>query len=369
MVPFTDISKHQGPIDFRKMAANNVAGVIIRAGNGTRVDPMLRTYMLGAKAAGLKVGVYWFCNPRVGTAKQQGEMLAAAHLAWDCDLPPMLDVESYLNEAGSPSDNIFGERYAAWLMEMALTVDEITDRLATVYTNKSYWDGSSNPRVKGAPPNVGSPDFGSRDLICARYPFYSYVQAAIHVPPLDAQDWDEWIMAETDLRPQVPRGWSTWQAWQFSAGYNGRGPAYGCTSADLDLNICRDDVWERWTSEPVTTQPPVVVVPEPHPITPPTTESDLMHVLLEVHDAQGRRLDAMFYATLDNRGIALHCEWTGDGNPNTPTGRKLQDHIKLGMEVKAIGIGSFQDITRLGPRPPAEAFHIWADSDWARVIG
>ena len=94
-----------------------------------------------------------------------------------------------------------------------------------------------------------------------------------------------------------------------------------------------------------------------------------MHVLLEVHDAQGRRLDAMFYATLDNRGIALHCEWTGDGNPNTPTGRKLQDHIKLGMEVKAIGIGSFQDITRLGPRPPAEAFHIWADSDWARVIG
>jgi len=221
------------------MVANHVAGVIIRSSNGVKVDPMLATYMTDAKAAGLPVGVYHFINPKVGTAVSQGEMLAAAHNAWACDLPPMLDVENYANEAGPASAAIYGPPFAAWLHTMVDTVTALTGRDPLIYTNAAYWN-----------PSVNDATFGHLDLVCARYPFYSPAACAAHVPPVDARDWDEWVMAATAKRPQVPRGWNTWQAWQFSAGYNGRGHTYGASSADLDLNIARDDAWQRWTAKP-----------------------------------------------------------------------------------------------------------------------
>jgi hypothetical protein len=142
-----------------------------------------------------------------------------------------------------PANDLKGPAYASWLRLMAATCDKATERESMIYTNAAYWN-----------PNVGATDFGHRDLVCARYPFYSPAACAANVPPLDARDWDEWLFAATPKRPQVPAGWSTWQAWQFSAGYNGRGPAYGCASADLDLNVARDDVWQRWTN---TTPTPI----------------------------------------------------------------------------------------------------------------
>jgi len=256
MVPFVDISKHQGPVDFAKMTANHVEGVFIRAGNGTRPDPMFLPHLVGARAAGLKVGVYWFCNPKVSTGIDQGQRLAAAHLVAKGDVRPMLDVEDYTAESG-PTGQLPADQYAVWLRGMVAEVART--RTPIIYTNRAYW---------GA--HVQATDFGHLDLICARYPFYSPTECAAHVPPLDARDWDEWIMAETPKRPQVPDGWDTWNAWQFSAGYNGRGHAYGATSADMDLNIARDDAWARWLDR-APVEPPIEIIP---PITPPQ-EADM----------------------------------------------------------------------------------------------
>lgn len=248
MVPFTDISKHQGAVDFRRMADNHVAGVLIRAGNGIRPDPMCDTYVAGARAAGLLVGLYWFCNPKVSNGVTQGQLLAAAHTRHRAELRPMLDVEDYADEAG-PGGSIPAPQFAAWLRGMVAEVAKV--RTPLIYTNGAYWNA-----------HVAASDFGHLDLICARYPFYSPQACAAHVPPLDARDWDEWIMAETTKRPQVPNGWDTWDAWQFSAGYNGRGHAYGCTSDDLDLNIARDDAWARWLDH--APKPPPEIKPPPH---------------------------------------------------------------------------------------------------------
>jgi hypothetical protein len=61
-----DVSYHQGSIDWAAVKASGVEYVIIRMGyrgyvSGTIVkDPMFDTYMKGAKAAGLRVGVYFF---------------------------------------------------------------------------------------------------------------------------------------------------------------------------------------------------------------------------------------------------------------------------------------------------------------------
>ncbi len=56
-----DVSKWNGTIDWKSVKNSGIDYVIIRAGYGTStVDPQFKTYIEGAKNAGLKIGVYWF---------------------------------------------------------------------------------------------------------------------------------------------------------------------------------------------------------------------------------------------------------------------------------------------------------------------
>ena len=56
-----DVSKHNGVIDWKKVAATDVDFAIIRAGYGyTYVDPRFKYNIENAIANGIKVGVYWF---------------------------------------------------------------------------------------------------------------------------------------------------------------------------------------------------------------------------------------------------------------------------------------------------------------------
>lgn len=56
-----DVSEHQGSIDFRKVKASGVRTVIIRAGYGQdNIDKWFYDHIKKAKAAGLKIGIYWF---------------------------------------------------------------------------------------------------------------------------------------------------------------------------------------------------------------------------------------------------------------------------------------------------------------------
>lgn len=58
-----DVSKYQGSIDWKAVAASGVWGAIIRAGYGRGVaqeDSFFRANYDRARAAGLKVGAYWY---------------------------------------------------------------------------------------------------------------------------------------------------------------------------------------------------------------------------------------------------------------------------------------------------------------------
>lgn len=56
-----DVSKYQNKIDWEKVKADKVDGVIIRAGFGAgNIDPMFYDHIEGALSVGLLVGVYWF---------------------------------------------------------------------------------------------------------------------------------------------------------------------------------------------------------------------------------------------------------------------------------------------------------------------
>lgn len=56
-----DISKHNGVIDFKKVKADGISGVIIRAGSGmNNIDYKFKANIEGAIKAGLEIGIYWF---------------------------------------------------------------------------------------------------------------------------------------------------------------------------------------------------------------------------------------------------------------------------------------------------------------------
>ena len=103
-----DVSYYQSDIDWAKVKASGIEFAIIRAGYrgygsaGTLVqDPNFKTYLTGAKAAGLKVGVYFYTQA-INTTEAQAEaqfvlnMLGGASL----DMPIYYDIEGVDYDTG-----------------------------------------------------------------------------------------------------------------------------------------------------------------------------------------------------------------------------------------------------------------------------
>lgn len=95
-----DVSEHQQEIDWAQVKAAGVEFVMIRIGWRGQVqgklaeDTMAQTYYAGAKAAGLKVGAYFFSQ-----AITEQEAIAEAEFAmniirgWELDMPLVYDWE------------------------------------------------------------------------------------------------------------------------------------------------------------------------------------------------------------------------------------------------------------------------------------
>ena len=88
-----DVSRHQKDIDWKKVAADNVQFVYIKATEGaTYQDPMFKKNIEGAQKAGLLVGVYHFFR-MTSTPEEQFENFKRAMKGYKMDLVPMIDVE------------------------------------------------------------------------------------------------------------------------------------------------------------------------------------------------------------------------------------------------------------------------------------
>lgn len=59
-----DVSYWQGDVDWKKARAAGIDFVMIKAGEGTQVEPNFIKNITGAKNAGIQCGVYWFSNAR-----------------------------------------------------------------------------------------------------------------------------------------------------------------------------------------------------------------------------------------------------------------------------------------------------------------
>ena len=92
-----DVSKHQGSIDWPKVAASGVRFAILRAGYGNtaaQVDPYFAANYAGATAAGLKVGAYWYSYAKdPDDAASEAEACLQVLAGRKLDLPLFFDQE------------------------------------------------------------------------------------------------------------------------------------------------------------------------------------------------------------------------------------------------------------------------------------
>ena len=96
-----DVSKYQPSINWSSVAASGISYVIIRCGyrgasTGALIqDPYFTSHIKGAKAAGLKVGVYFFSTALTETeAVEEASMCAALCSGYGVNYPVFIDVES-----------------------------------------------------------------------------------------------------------------------------------------------------------------------------------------------------------------------------------------------------------------------------------
>ena len=89
-----DISTWQTNIDFEKVKASGVTAVIIRAGFSTVRDNQFENHYAGAKAAGLKIGAYWYSYAyNTYEAEQEAKACAKILSGKSFDLPIYYDME------------------------------------------------------------------------------------------------------------------------------------------------------------------------------------------------------------------------------------------------------------------------------------
>ncbi len=142
--PGIDVSKYNKEIDWIRVRASGIEFAIIRAGyrgssTGVLVeDPYFRQNLAGAKAAGVRIGVYFFTqavNP--DEAREEAEAVASLVNASDLSLPVFLDVESSGNINGGRADLLD----TSTRTEIVRTFCETAENLgysAGVYANKTW---------------------------------------------------------------------------------------------------------------------------------------------------------------------------------------------------------------------------------------
>ncbi len=99
-LPGIDVSRHQGEIDWQQVAGSGVQFVLLRIGYRTYgdgaiyEDPYADANYLGAKDAGLKVGVYFFSQAiNLQETLEEARWVLQKLRGWELDLPVVYDWE------------------------------------------------------------------------------------------------------------------------------------------------------------------------------------------------------------------------------------------------------------------------------------
>lgn len=207
--PGIDVSRWQGEINWKRVAAAGYRFVAIRATIGNYyTDPRFYINWDGAKEADLLVSAYHVVVPD-RPADSQIERFIDVLGDRRTDLPPVLDVEV--------SRGIGRDEITSCVEACAELVRQVDGRKLLVYTARWFWD---------------------------RYVLDS----------VDCNELELWVAHYGVNNPGLPRGWEAWRFWQYSD--HGRVPGIGAAT-DLNwFNGSGDDLLAYAGTGPVEEEPP-----------------------------------------------------------------------------------------------------------------
>lgn len=135
-----DVSYHNGNVDFKKVKASGIDGVIIRAGYGlNNIDKKFKANIKAAKDAGLLVGVYWFSYAyTVEMAKREAEYCLRAISGYTLELPIFFDWEYDSRSYASRNGVNAGKALITDMVKAFCQVVKNTGRSVGYYTNLDY---------------------------------------------------------------------------------------------------------------------------------------------------------------------------------------------------------------------------------------
>lgn len=145
-----DVSVYQGSIDWNKAKAAGIDFAIIRLGfrgwgsNGSlNIDSKFHTNLAGAKAAGIKVGVYFFSQAKTEVEAVEEASLCIKELGGQSlDLPIFIDTETAAGGQGR-ADNLSVSERTAVCVAFCNTIRNSGYR-AGVYSNKYFYNSKLN---------------------------------------------------------------------------------------------------------------------------------------------------------------------------------------------------------------------------------
>lgn len=135
MIKGIDVSTFQGNIDFKKVKKSGIDFVIIRAGYGREVsqkDAKFEQNYKNAKAAGLKVGAYWYSYAdSVEDAKREAKVCAEVIKGKQFEYPIYFDLEE-------KSQFDMGKEFCSNLVKAFCNALEKAGYWAGLYCSKYY---------------------------------------------------------------------------------------------------------------------------------------------------------------------------------------------------------------------------------------
>lgn len=194
-----DVSYYQGDIDWNAVKASGVEFVFIRVGyrglttGSLNNDTMFTTYMRGALAADLKVGVYFFSQAITpAEAEEEANFVLARVAGYNLSLPVVIDYEY----GGSDGGRIYN---AHLTREQATSVcAAFCNRVLSagytpmVYANKTMLENDLDGAFLGNAYNVWLAHYTDKTSYANKYTFWQYTSDG-YVPGISTRvDMDVW---------------------------------------------------------------------------------------------------------------------------------------------------------------------------------
>lgn len=139
MIKGIDVSTWQGNIDWKLVKAAGISFAMIRAGFGLTLDNMFIAHIEGAKAAGLHVGVYWFCYALTAAdAEEEADACLAAVAPYKLQYPIAYDFEYDSVEYASKLNVKYTKQSATEIICTFCEKIRIAGYKQMVYANPDY---------------------------------------------------------------------------------------------------------------------------------------------------------------------------------------------------------------------------------------